>query len=297
MRVASSAISAREGVDDAAGEDHHDAVADQRHLLELGGVEEHRLALRRRARAAGGRSPAWCARRCRGSGRSRGCVRASAAIQRAIVTFCWLPPERRCTSRWARVSICSRSMAAPTRAPSRRRSIGPQAARRALKGSAMFSRTERCISRPSARSPGTSAMPARDGVGGVGEVRPGGRRPRWCRRRGGSEPERAAKSSSWPWPSRATMPTTSPSRSSKETSSSLVPTREAPRREAGRAVVRRGGGGGGRRRGRARCGRRASARRCAPRRRGRWQRRRRSRRRAARWRGRRARRSRGSGAR
>ena len=82
-------------------------------------------------------------------------VRAPVAIQRAIVTFCWLPPERRCTSRWARVSICSRSMAPSTRGLSRRLSIGPQARGRALKGRAMFSRTERCIRRASVRSPGT----------------------------------------------------------------------------------------------------------------------------------------------
>jgi hypothetical protein len=65
-------------------------------------------------------------------------VGASAAIQRAIVTFCWLPPDSRCTSRWARVSICSRSMAPPTSPRSRRRSMGPQLRRRALNGRAMF---------------------------------------------------------------------------------------------------------------------------------------------------------------
>ena len=79
-----------------------------------------------------------------------------------------------------------------------------------------------------------------DGVGGMGEARRAGRRPRCCRPAGRSAPERAAKSSSWPWPSSATTPTTSPSRSSKETSSSLVPT---PRSRA----ARRGGAGGRRR--------------------------------------------------
>ena len=45
MSVASSAISAGMRIDHPAAEDHHDAVADELHLLELGGVEEHRLAL------------------------------------------------------------------------------------------------------------------------------------------------------------------------------------------------------------------------------------------------------------
>ena len=87
----------------------------------------------------------------------------------------------------------------------------------------MFSRTERCMSRPSARSPGTSAMPAR--MASAGWAKCGGRpSTSMLPPAGRMAPERAAKSSSWPWPSRATMPMTSPSRSSKETSSSLLPT-------------------------------------------------------------------------
>ena len=123
---ASSAISAGKHVDDAAAEDDDDAVADALHLLELGGVEEHRLALagelaqqavdlllgaRRRCRASG-RSRGWCGRRRRSSGRSSpsaGCRRTGAA-------------PRAC----ARVSICSRSMAPTTLAPLRRMLIGPQ---------------------------------------------------------------------------------------------------------------------------------------------------------------------------
>ncbi|TIM63158.1 MAG: hypothetical protein E5Y58_29755, partial [Mesorhizobium sp.] len=72
-------------------------------------------------------------------------VCASAAIQRAIVTFCWLPPDSRCTSRWARVSICSRSIALTTLERSCAMLIGPQLRKAALNGSAMFSRTERCM--------------------------------------------------------------------------------------------------------------------------------------------------------
>ena len=62
------------------------------------------------------------------------------ASQRAIVTFCWLPPESRRTWRWARVSIESASIAPCTRLRSSRMPTGPQ--RRALlkRGAAMFSR-------------------------------------------------------------------------------------------------------------------------------------------------------------
>ena len=40
-------------------------------------------------------------------GSKQSIVRTPPATQRAIVTFCWLPPDRRRTSPWARVSICS----------------------------------------------------------------------------------------------------------------------------------------------------------------------------------------------
>ena len=43
-------------------------------------------------------------------------------------------------------------------------------------------------------------MPARDGVGGMAEAGPAGRRPRSCRPIGRIEPASAANSSSWPWP-------------------------------------------------------------------------------------------------
>ena len=54
-------------------------------------------------------------------------VRAPVAIQRAMVTFCWLPPESRCTSAWARVSIRSRVMASSSARFSSSCRIGPQA--------------------------------------------------------------------------------------------------------------------------------------------------------------------------
>ena len=76
----------------------------------------------------------------------------------------------------------------------------------------MFSRTDRCIAQRLGAVAGHEAMPARS------------RRPGWakltaravdldaCRRPAGSTPESAANSSSWPWPSSATTPATSPLR-------------------------------------------------------------------------------------
>ena len=52
-------------------------------------------------------------------GSKQSIVRTPPATQRAMVTFCWLPPERRRTSPWARVSICSRSIGAVDRHPLR----------------------------------------------------------------------------------------------------------------------------------------------------------------------------------
>ena len=86
----------------------------------------------------------------------------------------------------------------------------PQLRSRACSGSAMFSRTERCISRASARSAATYTTPARmaspgwrnvTGCAVDGEISP---------LLGRSFPARMSNSSSWPWPSRATTPTTSP---------------------------------------------------------------------------------------
>ena len=83
------------------------------------------------------------------------------ASQRAIVTFCWLPPESRRTWRWARVSIESASIAPCTRLRSSRMPTGPQ--RRALlkRGAAMFSAIERCGRSAWSLSAGTSTTPAR----------------------------------------------------------------------------------------------------------------------------------------
>ena len=57
------------------------------------------------------------------------------ATQRAIVTFCWLPPDSRRTSPPARASICSRRDRARRPSSARRpRSIGPQRRRRVENG-------------------------------------------------------------------------------------------------------------------------------------------------------------------
>src|SRR5918911_977769 len=65
------------------------------------------------------------------------------ASQRAIVTFCWLPPESRRTWRAARMSICNASIAERTRRPSSRMLMTPQRASRLYRGEAMLSRTQR----------------------------------------------------------------------------------------------------------------------------------------------------------
>ena len=88
-------------------------------------------------------------------------TRSPPASQRAIVTFCWLPPESRRTWLAARVSIDSRLTASSTRARSWAGRIGPHLAMRLNSGRAMFSRIERCGSRACRRSAGTSTTPRR----------------------------------------------------------------------------------------------------------------------------------------
>ena len=87
----------RQHVDHAPAEDDDRAVADELHLLQLGRVEQHRLALRRRARAAAGRFRAWCRHRCRASDRSTG--------------WCAHPP--RSSARSSPSAGCRRTAAAP----------------------------------------------------------------------------------------------------------------------------------------------------------------------------------------
>ena len=131
-------------------------IADELDLLELRGVEEDgRAGLGEVAQQqvdlaascgcrsrASGRSTASCGRRRRPSARSS--------------TFCWLPPDSRRTSPPARASIWRRLdrarrpsplLAQVDQAPARARARGT--------AGAMFSRTERCMSRASARSAAT----------------------------------------------------------------------------------------------------------------------------------------------
>ena len=77
-----------------------------------------------------------------------------------MVTFCWLPPESWRTSDAARVSIWSRLIAALTFVRSAPIAIGPHDRTPAMYGRATFSRIDRCISSPSARSAGTYTSPA-----------------------------------------------------------------------------------------------------------------------------------------
>ena len=120
-------------------------------FLELGGIEQDGLPA---TAGAACRFPAWCRRTMPRVGSKQSSVRASAAIQRAIVTFCWLPPDRRCTSRCARVSICSRSMAlhGGILAPDGDRTPVPKGGG---EGQRVFSRTDCCMASASVRSPGT----------------------------------------------------------------------------------------------------------------------------------------------
>ena len=151
----SSASSPVDLAHDAPAEDHDGPIADELDLLELGRVQQDRPRPPRRGRAAARRSGSWCRCRCRAWGRSRASCGRRAATQRAMVTFCWLPPDRRRTSLPARASIWSVSTAPSTILPSPDRSMRPQLRIRAWSGRAMFSRTERCISRASARSAAT----------------------------------------------------------------------------------------------------------------------------------------------
>ncbi len=166
-------------------------------------------------------------------------VRASAAIQRAMVTFCWLPPDRRCTSPCARVSICSRSMALTTVARSRRMLIGPQLRRRGAEGQrdvlahrALHQRAPRC-GRPAHR------RCRRDGVDRVAELHRLAVDLDRCRRTAGSS--RPAPRTARPGPGLRAPRRRRPRRRarSKETSLSLVPTRRLRTARRGRAGARR----------------------------------------------------------
>ena len=174
-------------------------------------------------------------------------VRASAAIQRAIVTFCWLPPESRCTSRWARVSICRRSMAASTRSRSGRMSSGPQARR------AGAERQRDVLADRALHQQGLGAVAGdvgdagADGVGGMGEVH----RPAVDLDGAARRPDRAGerRRTARPGPGLRARRRRAPRRRGgrRRRPRAWSPTRRLRTREAGRAVTSR-------RRARARAG-------------------------------------------
>ena len=113
--------------------------------------------------------------------------------------------------RWTRASLGAHRGSVPSVEP------GPRS------GSAMFSRTDRCMRSASARFAGHVHEPRADRVGADGRRRPPGRPPRARPRSALRDPDSTSNSSSWPWPSSATTPSTSPGWRSNETSSSLVP--------------------------------------------------------------------------
>ena len=134
------------------------------------------------------------------------------ATQRAIVTFCWLPPDSRRTSLPARASIWSVSTAEFTMRSLAKVNPGPSA-RCARRSAGQCSRARSAASAGPLPDPPRRTRARPDGVGRDGGSWPACRRPRsaalwrWA-------PERMSNSSSWPWPSRATTPSTSPGKSS-----------------------------------------------------------------------------------
>ena len=129
-------------------------------------------------------------------------------------------------------------MAAPTAARSRAVRRGPQSREAGAEGQGDVLADGALHEQALGAVAGDEADALADGVGGVGEA-DRGPSTSMAPEVGRVEPERAAKSSSWPWPSRATTARTSPLPSSKETSCEIAADAEGAEREA------RGAGGGG----------------------------------------------------
>ena len=138
--------------------------------------------------------------------------------------------------------------APPRRASVDRRPRTPPAPRN---GSAMFSRTDCCISSASARSPGTSVSPAAMASAGCANSR--GLPVDLDRRRGraAGTPPAPRKARPAPAPPAPRPPAPRPACRSKDTSVELVPVAQAPDRQPRRAA--RGAGRRAPRRGRRRC--------------------------------------------
>ena len=92
-RVDADVVVVLELGDHAPVAQHHDAVAEPQHLLELGRDEQHATCRRRPARRRASGSRPWRRRRCRGSARRGSAACGSVSSQRASSTFCWLPPR------------------------------------------------------------------------------------------------------------------------------------------------------------------------------------------------------------
>ena len=144
------------------------------------------------------------------------------AIQRAMTTFCMLPPLRRRTSAAARVSICSFATAPSTRRRSSAIGIGPQLRNPPKAASATFSCTERCGRSETSRLAGTRTRPARIASAGCRSFsrRPSAHTSPPLARR---TPAMQSNNSSCPCPSSAVTPSTSPRSTRKETPRSAWP--------------------------------------------------------------------------
>ena len=147
-----------------------------------------------------------------GSGAEQECPDA-ARDQRAIVTFCWLPPQSRRTSP-PRPGVDLGARPPPRRpltALTRQNRSGPSAVCGAVEEEARYSRgPERCIKEASARSTQRQGAQAPSWMASAGWLNETAVPSTRSSPPQGVRPARTSKSSSWPWPSEATTPGTSP---------------------------------------------------------------------------------------
>ena len=163
-------------------------------------------------RLAKSRISAWI---CALAATSTPCVGSSSsstptlrASHLARITFCWLPPDSAAArSDASRGRMSSSSISSATSRSPAARSMRPPRVSRSRLGSRMLSRTERFITRPSRRSPGTMPMPARiASVGRASRATPALVRT-WLP--AASRPNSRRSTRSVPLPSRPASPSTS----------------------------------------------------------------------------------------
>ena len=148
------------------------------------------------------------------------------AIQRAIVTFCWLPPDSRRTSPCARVSICNRSMAgADPRGLVPHRDRAPCCDARQQRQRDIFAHRTRHEQRMRPVA-GDQRQASGNCIGRMVERHRACHRPRPCPPMARRLPARTSNNSSCPWPSSATTPRTSPWCRSSDTSDKPRPGRQ-----------------------------------------------------------------------